>query len=140
MAVSSSMRLSSSKFPRLFTRRVPNAAVLRRLSFPILPPVPHAENLSSPQGSHLSRTLVFYQIPPFLSTTHQLEFTHFCPLAEVRLLKPGIQRRWLAKDAPLPFRFARPLRGSRFALRQPDAFGAGESRAFATALHETSSR
>ena len=32
----------------------------------------------------------------------------------------------------------RPLRGSRFALRQPDAFGAGESRAFTTALHETS--
>ena len=32
----------------------------------------------------------------------------------------------------------RPLRGSRFALRQPDAFGAGESRDFTTALHETS--
>ena len=46
----------------------------------------------------------------------ELEFTHFCPLAEVRLLKPGIQRRWLAKDAPLPFRFA-----SRFFNRFPVA-------------------
>ena len=36
--------------------------------------------------------------------------------AEVRLLKPGIQRRWLAKDAPLPFRFA-----SRFFNRFPVA-------------------
>ncbi len=40
----------------------------------------------------------------------------FRPLAEVRLLKPGIQRRWLAKDAPLPFRFA-----SRFFNRFPVA-------------------
>ena len=40
----------------------------------------------------------------------------FHPLAEVRLLKPGIQRRWLAKDAPLPFRFA-----SRFFNRFPVA-------------------
>jgi hypothetical protein len=32
------------------------------------PLVAHAGNLSSPQGSHLSGTLVFYQIPPFLST------------------------------------------------------------------------
>ena len=45
MAVSSSMRLPSSKFPRLFTRRVPNAAVLRRLSFLAHPLVPHAGNL-----------------------------------------------------------------------------------------------
>ena len=43
-------------------------------------------------------------------------FAHFHPLAEVRLLKPGIQRRWLAKDALLPRRFT-----SRFFNRFPVA-------------------
>ena len=55
----------------------------------------------------------FQNLRLVLDTT---EFTHFCPLAEVRLLKPGIQRRRLAKDAPLPFRFA-----SRFFNRFPVA-------------------
>ena len=43
-------------------------------------------------------------------------FPIFRPLAEVRLLKPGIQRRWLAKNAPLPFRLS-----SRFFNRFPVA-------------------
>ena len=50
----------------------------------------------------------------FTLTSHRLPIFH--PLAEVRLLKPGIQRRWLAKNAPLPFRFA-----SRFFNRFPVA-------------------